>query len=157
MESSGDSGTLHFRLAAGDDFEWAAQLMASMDPWRKLGRDFHQRLSLCRHPEYTLLIAETAAGRLACALMHQRGVAGSPYLASLAVLPEHQARGVGSAFLEFCESYFENARFFFLCVGSFNPRARALYERKGYTLLGELPDYAMKGASEFLYVKRVAP
>ncbi|MBI4888992.1 MAG: GNAT family N-acetyltransferase [Acidobacteria bacterium] len=157
MTECGESGALNIRLATGDDFEWAAQLMASMDPWRKLGRDFNQRLSLCRHPEYTLLIAESSESRLACALMHQRGVAGSPYLASLAVLPQEQSRGVGSALLAFCESYFEGARFFFLCVGSFNPRARALYERKGYTQVGELPDYAMVGASEFLYVKRMAP
>jgi ribosomal-protein-alanine N-acetyltransferase len=146
---------LAFRPAAGDDPEWAARLMASMDPWRMLGRDFDERVAKCRHPEYTLLIAEAATARVACALLHQRGVAGSPYLASIAVLPEYQGRGVGAAFLHYCESYFGAARFIFLCVGSFNPRARALYERQGYRLVGELPDYVLEGASEFLYVKRL--
>jgi RimJ/RimL family protein N-acetyltransferase len=35
----------------------------------------------------------------------------------------------------------------FLCVSSFNPRARALYERSGYRFVGELPDYVVDGHS----------
>lgn len=44
----------------------------------------------------------------------------------------------------------------FLCVSSFNPRARALYERLGYELIGELKDFVIDGASELLMRKRLS-
>lgn len=129
--------------------------MAGMDPWKRLQRGYEERLEKCRHPEYTLLIAEGAAGPVACALLHPRGVAGSPYLASIAVTEESQGQGAGTALLRYSEGFFEDARHMFLCVSSFNPRARALYERLGYELVGELKDYAIEGASEFLMHKRL--
>ena len=45
----------------------------------------------------------------------------------------------------------------FLCVSSFNPRARALYERLGYELVRELTDYIVAGHSELLLRKTVGP
>ena len=45
----------------------------------------------------------------------------------------------------------------FLCVSSFNTRARALYERLGYQVVGELRDYVVRGHSEWLLRKSVAP
>lgn len=144
-----------FRAATEEDREWSARLMASMDPWLRLGRSYEERLAKCHHPEYTLLIADSPRGRAGCALLHPRGVAGSPYLASIAVAPEAQGAGAGTALLHYAEDYFEEARHMFLCVSSFNPRARALYERQGYEVVGELKDYAMEGASEFLMMKRL--
>lgn len=144
-----------FRVAEGDDWEWSARLMAGMDPWLRLGRSYEDRLEKCGHPEYTLLIEVGEKGRAGCALLHPRGVAGSPYVASIAVAPEARGEGAGTALLDYAENYFEGARHMFLCVSSFNPRARALYERLGYELVGELKDYAMEGSSEFLMVKRL--
>ncbi|WP_413038764.1 GNAT family N-acetyltransferase [Roseofilum sp. SID3] len=34
----------------------------------------------------------------------------------------------------------------FICVSSFNPGARKLYERLGYSVIGELHDYIISGA-----------
>lgn len=45
----------------------------------------------------------------------------------------------------------------FLCVSDFNPRARALYERLGYELVGELPDFLVRGQAELLYRKTRGP
>jgi len=42
-------------------------------------------------------------------------------------------------------------------VSSFNPRARALYERLGYEMIGELKDYLIEGASELLMRKTIGP
>lgn len=144
-----------FRVATEEDREWSARLMAGMDPWLRLGRTYEDRMEKCRHPEYTLLIADSEQGRAGCALMHPRGVAGSPYIASIAVVPEAQGRGAGTALMNYAEEYFAEARHIFLCVASFNPRARALYERLGYEVVGELKDYATEGASEFLMMKRL--
>jgi ribosomal protein S18 acetylase RimI-like enzyme len=57
--------------------------------------------------------------------------------------------------LDEAERRFPKARYIFLCVSSFNPRARTLYERHGYRLIGELLDYVIDGASELLLAKRL--
>ena len=83
-------------------------------------------------------------------------MAGSPYLKSIAVAKEMRSRGVGSALLDFAEARFQGeARWFFLCVSSFNDRARALSQRRGYAVVGELPDQVVDGASEIVMRKRL--
>ena len=66
-------------------------------------------------------------------------------------------RGVGALLLARAEAHFAaSARHIFLCVSSFNERARRLYERHGYAAVGELKDYIVEGASETLMHKRLA-
>ena len=45
----------------------------------------------------------------------------------------------------------------FICVSSFNPRARNLYESVGYEVVGELKDYIVAGHSEILLRKTIGP
>ena len=54
------------------------------------------------------------------------------------------------------EARYPKARYVFLCVSDFNVRARALYERHGYRLVGALPDYVVDGHAELLMAKRLA-
>jgi ribosomal protein S18 acetylase RimI-like enzyme len=59
--------------------------------------------------------------------------------------------------LEFAEELFRGgAKHIFLCVSSFNSRARSLYERCGYKVVGEFKDYVIEGASEILMHKRLS-
>ena len=88
-------------------------------------------------------------------LLDPAGVAGSPYIASIATSAGVRGQGVGSALLDAAERWLPEARHMFLCVSSFNPRARELYERRGYTKVGEFPDYVIAGASEILMHKRL--
>jgi ribosomal protein S18 acetylase RimI-like enzyme len=132
--------------------------MASMDPWRRLGRT----LDLCRQrmndPEYLIWIACCGGAPCAFLVLHPRGMAGSPYVASIGVAPGFQGRGIGAWALARAEEHFTpGARNIFLCVSSFNPRARALYERLGYSVIVELDDYVVDGLSEFLMRKRLQP
>jgi ribosomal protein S18 acetylase RimI-like enzyme len=83
-------------------------------------------------------------------------VAGSPYIASIATASECRGKGVGSRLLQFAEDLFRpESNHIFLCVSSFNPRARRLYERCGYEVVGEFQDYVIRGASELLMHKRL--
>jgi ribosomal protein S18 acetylase RimI-like enzyme len=103
-----------------------------------------------------MLVAREAGAPRAFALLHPRGVAGSPYLASFAVSADARGSGVGAFLLAACERHFQpSANHFFLCVSSFNGRARAFYERHGYRQVGEFPDYLLDGASEILMHKRL--
>ena len=45
----------------------------------------------------------------------------------------------------------------FLCVSSFNARARLPYERLGYSYVRELHDYLVRGHSELLFRKSRGP
>ncbi len=134
--------------------EWAAQLMASTDPWRTLGRDLEQCREICSRPGYELFI-DTRDGRPAgMLLLHPRGAMGSPYIATVAVAQEFRNQRVGTGLVRFAEDrYRERARFIFLCVSSFNTNAKRLYERLGYQQIAELKEYVIPGASEFLMSK----
>lgn len=129
--------------------------MASSEPWLTLGRDFATCLAYCRDPQFVVLMAGRAGARCGFLLLHPTGVAGSPYIASVASIPAVRGQGVGSELLDAAERWFPKARHMFLCVSSFNTRARKLYERRGYTRVGEFPDYVIAGASEILMHKRL--
>jgi len=139
----------------GADAEWCARLMASTDPWITLGRPFEDCLARCHNPELILLTARRAGELCGFVLLHPAGCAGSPYIASIATAEEVRGQGVGAHLLRAAENWFPGARHIFLCVSSFNTRARQFYERYGYTVVGELPDYVIQGASEILMCKRL--
>ena len=123
----------------GADAEWCARVMASTDPWITLGRNFEDCLVRCRRPELILLTARRSGELCGFVLLHPTGLAGSPYIASIATAEEVRGLGVGAELLRAAETWFPGARHIFLCVSSFNTRARQLYERCGYAAVGELP------------------
>ena len=45
----------------------------------------------------------------------------------------------------------------FLCVSSFNKKAKRFYERLGYKRVGILKDFLIKGADEYLLRKTKGP
>jgi len=100
-------------------------------------------------------MARRGGERRGFVLLDPAGVAGSPYIASIATSAAVRGQGVGSALMEAAERWLPQARHMFLCVSSFNTRARQLYERRGYTKVGEFPDYVIAGASEILMHKRL--
>ncbi len=136
--------------------EWCARLMAGSDPWITLGRGLEACRAASLDPAYVVLVARLAGAPAGFIRLHPRGVAGSPYVASVAVAGAARGLGVGTALLRAAEGRYPSARYIFLCVSSFNVRARALYERYGYRLVGELPDYVVDGYSELLMARRLA-
>jgi len=154
-DSGGMSG-IEIGEATAEERLWCARLMASSEPWITLRRGEDACRAASVDPDYVVLIARMRGAPLGFARLHPRGVAGSPYLASIAVEASARSRGVGAALLEAGEKRFAGARWMFLCVSSFNARARALYERHGYRVACDLPDYVIDGASETLMLKRLA-
>lgn len=142
--------------ATASDREWAATLMARNEPWLTLGRTLESCRTVCLHPEYLVFVARERHERVGFLILQRRGVVGSPYLATICVDAAFRGRGYGGEMLQWAEEFFRpQARHLFLCVSSFNPRARALYERAGYVQVGELPEYFVEGASEILMHKRL--
>ena len=144
-------------VAARDaDYEWAAELMASNDPWVTLQRGLDQCRVAVRRPGTELFLGLEGAERLGFVLVAERGLAGSPYIASIAVAARARGRGIGSALLDFVEERYRGSRqHLFLLVSSFNQRARRLYDARGYRQVGEIPDYIVAGHSECIMHKRL--
>jgi [ribosomal protein S18]-alanine N-acetyltransferase len=143
-------------LATKEERHWVASLMALSEPWITLGVSEEECRRACQDDEYLLYLARGKEGPRGAILLQRRGVAGSPYVKAIAVAEDRRDAGVGSALLSFAEDLFRGeARHLFLCVSSFNSRARSFYERHGYRAVGELADYVIEGASEILMHKRL--
>jgi ribosomal-protein-alanine N-acetyltransferase len=140
-----------------DELRACAAMMASTEPWLTIGRPFDECCTLLRDPLREVHVArEGEALRGFIVLVMQGAFVG--YIQAICVAPNARGSGVGTQLVAFAEErILRETPNVFLCVSSFNPRARALYERLGYTLVGELTDYLIRGHSELLMRKAIAP
>lgn len=140
-----------------DEARACATLMAKSEPWITLRRDFDHALKLLQEPGkevYVALAGNALAGHIVMSM--QGPFVG--YIQVIAVAPGWRSRGIGAKLLRFAEErIFRESPNVFLCVSSFNPRAQAFYTRLGYERVGELKDYVIRGASEFLMRKTIGP
>jgi ribosomal protein S18 acetylase RimI-like enzyme len=129
--------------------------MASSEPWLTLQRDIAACRTALSRPASELFIARRDGKRTGLLLLQAHGLAGSPYIAAIAVAPEARGTGVGSAMLDFAEQRYPKARNIFLLVSDFNNDARRLYVRHGYAVVCALEDYVVNGHAELLLRKKL--
>jgi [ribosomal protein S18]-alanine N-acetyltransferase len=145
-------------LAEDDEARACAEIMSTSEPWVTLRRTRDQALTILADRD----VQETYVA------LHQGGVVGFVilvlkgafigYIRTVAVRADWRSRGLGRRLIGFAEErIFHESPNVFLCVSSFNPRARALYERLGYETVGELRDYIVRGHSEWLMRKSLGP
>jgi len=132
-------------------------MMSSTEPWLTIGRTFDECYALLRDPLREVFVArEDDALRGFIVLVMKGAFVG--YIQAICVAPDARGSGVGTQLVAFAEErILRESPNVFLCVSSFNPRARALYERLGYRAVGELTDYLISGHSELLMRKTIAP
>ena len=143
----------------GDDAEAraCATIMATNDPWITLGRTFDRCLATMRDEALERYVATSNSEIVGLLLISMRG-AFTGYIKSVAVRDDWRSKGVGRALLGFAEErIFRESPNVFICVSSFNPRARSLYERIGYEPVGVLRDFIMRGYDEILFRKTTGP
>lgn len=150
--------TLTVRPLAGDaEAEACAALMASSEPWVTLERDRAALLRMLLDPSrerYAALVGDRLAG---CLVLNLQGPFVG-YLQAICMAPGFRGSGLGTALIAFAEErIFREHPNVFLCVSSFNPSARRLYERLGYRAVGELTDFIRAGHSEILMRKTRGP
>jgi len=137
--------------------EHCARLMSSMDPWLTLGRTYDKCLATLLDPVREAYVFEADGAIKGLIIVVVTG-AFIGYIQTIAVAPEAQSQGVGAKLIAFAEARIARVSpAVFLCVSSFNPRARALYERLGYEFVGELKDYVAAGYSEYVMWKHSGP
>lgn len=147
---------LEISTASTEEKNWAAGLLSASEPWISLGISPENIRESCHNPEHEVYFAHLQGKACGVIIIHPKGVAGSPYIKSIAVDNEFRNMGVGAALIHHTEELFrKKARYLFLCVSSFNTRGRAFYEKLGFTVVGELKDYIIDGASEILMSKRL--
>jgi len=145
------------RLDGEAEARACAEMMSTSDPWIFFGRTFEQCLARVNNPAGEVWVArENGVARGFIILLLQGAFVG--YIQVVCVAADARGSGVGSRLVAFAEDrIFRQFPNVFLCVSSINPRARQLYERLGYRLVGELDDYLVRGHSEFLMRKSVGP
>jgi [ribosomal protein S18]-alanine N-acetyltransferase len=143
-------------LASDNERRWAAELLAHSQPWIQLGVKHEDLLKVCFDREYLVFIAKLNNEACGVLILDPRGVAGSPYIKSIAVADNFRSLGIGSKMISFAESYCgKHSKHMFLCVSSFNEKARRFYARLGYVQVGEFEGYIIESASEILMHKRL--
>ncbi len=77
-----------------------------------------------------------------------------PYIHIIAVKSENRGQGIGKLLLRFVEDvYYKKYSKLFLVVAEFNPDAKRLYERMGYSEIGDIPNLYRNGITECLMMK----
>jgi [ribosomal protein S18]-alanine N-acetyltransferase len=131
--------------------------MATSEPWLTLGRSYEASLRIVQDPTREVYVARDD-GALAGFLILCMTGAFVGYVQTVLVHPDQRGQGIGSRLLEFAEQrILRESPNVFMCVSSFNDAARRLYERLGYTVVGELTDYIVEGYSEILLRKTCGP
>jgi ribosomal-protein-alanine N-acetyltransferase len=144
-------------LASEAEAQVCARLMANSEPWITLKRGYEESLALLQDPSREVYVASRGGPVLGFLILNMGG-AFSGYVQTICVAPEERSRGIGSRLLSFAEErVFRESPNVFFCVSDFNTRARALYEKLGYGLVGELTDYVVAGHSEYLMRKTIGP
>jgi ribosomal-protein-alanine N-acetyltransferase len=134
-----------------------AEMMCSTEPWITIGRSRDQCLAAVQDPTREVYLAYQGEALRGFIIVNMRG-AFIGYIQTICVDAAARGGGIGSRLVRFAEErIFAVTPNVFLCVSSFNPRARALYERLGYELVGELKDYVIPSASELLMRKSIGP
>jgi ribosomal protein S18 acetylase RimI-like enzyme len=139
-------------LRPEDVFE-CARLMTNSEPWITL-----------RVPYEIARAALTDPAREVYAVRDERGVAGftvldmrglvSGYIQVLCVRPDCRGQGLGSFLIRWAEKRIaRDSPNVFICVSSFNARARRLYERLGFEQVAVLRDLIVSGHDEILLRK----
>ncbi|HJW92030.1 MAG TPA: GNAT family N-acetyltransferase [Thermoanaerobaculia bacterium] len=144
-------------LQSEEERERCAQMMSVSDPWLTLGRNYEQCLeSLRKGPAELYVAVDEDEVRGFIMLMMVGALVG--YIRIVCIDPTYRGHGLGTQLVSFAEErIFKESPNVWLFVTSFNTRARALYKRLGYQVIGEVPDYIVPGYSEVLMRKTLGP
>jgi ribosomal protein S18 acetylase RimI-like enzyme len=131
-------------------------IIDASDPWKTLNEriDFKKYMTLKQ--AFVCISGDRLIGFII--FTPEPVFARGGYLRAIGVLPSVRRQGIGKKLLSFVER--ETARssqYLYLCVSSVNRRAQAFYKTQGYARAGKLTDLIIRGASEYIYWKRLSP
>ena len=135
----------------------AATIMATSEPWITLGRTFDRCLATLHDDALERYVAVEDGQVIGFVLLTMRGPFPG-YIKSIAVRDDQRSRGLGARLMAFAEErIFRDSPNVFICVSSFNHRAKSFYRRLGYEVVGPLRDFIVRGSDETLLRKTTGP
>jgi ribosomal protein S18 acetylase RimI-like enzyme len=141
-----------------DEAALCATIMASSDPWKRLGRDVEHTLRTVTNANSEVYVAADARDVVGLVIVVMNVPLIRGYVNALAVRDDYRNRGIGGKLLAFAEQrIFRESPNVFLCVSSFNSDAQRFYERMGYTRVGVIENFIIDGAGEILMRKTIGP
>ena len=136
---------LDIRPARGAaEIESCARMTADSEPWLSLGYDVAAARRALSASERELHVAAVDGGVAGYVLLNLAGPFAG-YIQSICVEPGLRCRGVGRRLVQHAEARV------------FADHPNLFYERLGYAAVGELKDYLVRGHSEILLRKSIAP
>jgi ribosomal protein S18 acetylase RimI-like enzyme len=153
-----DLGAGLLRPLSPGNIETLGVALAAMPPWSVIAWPAERLVgSLTRELPSVRRFELVVEGKLAGTVGIQDPFLLGPYLQLLAILPRFQGRYLGSAILEWMEGQarMQEARQLWLCVTTYNTRARAFYERSGFEHAALLDKLATEVSDEILMRKRL--
>jgi ribosomal-protein-alanine N-acetyltransferase len=134
-----------------------ARMMTDSEPWITLNRDYDASVATLADSSKEVYLATVNNEIVGFMILNMHG-AFVGYVQTICVAAPWRGKGIGRKLLAFAEKrIFADTPNVFMCVSSFNERARKLYERLGYKVVGELKDYVISGHSEILLRKTISP
>jgi ribosomal-protein-alanine N-acetyltransferase len=141
------------KIGGNDEVERCAQMMTGSEPWLTLGRGYQAGLAMLKKTDrerYVALVGDDIAGFI---VINMAGALVG-YVQTICVAPEYRNNGLGARLMTFAEErIFHDTPNIFLLVSDFNPVARHFYQRLGYQVIGDIPDFLIGGHSEVLMRK----
>lgn len=152
-------GELALRSLSAENAERLGKALAAIPPWSVIGYPAERLVSWLLREQPAMKKFEVLTGaQLAGVIVVQDPFLHGPYLKLIAILPHFQGQSLGLRLLRWMESEARRAeaRQLWLCVSTFNARARTFYERFGFEAAAILDKLATDASDELLMRKRLS-
>lgn len=132
-----------------------SEIVASSEPWKTLGEGVDFLPSIKRKHAFVAVVGGAVAGFVI--FTPEPVFARGGYLRAIGVASAIRGSGIGKLLMAFAErTTAKKAPNFFLCVASFNKPAQTFYRKCGYAKIGKVDGLIRKGASEYIYWKKLS-
>jgi ribosomal protein S18 acetylase RimI-like enzyme len=144
-------------LDRGREAAACAQMMLTTEPWITLRLTRENALATLYDTAKEVYAARDARGVAGFVIIDMRGLLRG-YVQTVCVRADRRGEGLGSRLVRYAEDrIFRESPNVFICVSSFNPDARRLYERLGFEPVGVLRELIVPGRDELLLRKTRGP
>ena len=144
-------------LDRGREAAACAEMMLTTEPWITLRLTRENALATLYDTAKEVYAARDARGVAGFVIIDMRGLLRG-YVQTVCVRADRRGEGLGSRLVRYAEDrIFRESPNVFICVSSFNPEARRLYERLGFAPVGTLRELIVPGHDELLLRKTRGP
>lgn len=145
------------KLETAAEAEICARITSESEPWKFLEISYNDSLKTLSNKNYETYLLCEHDNVCGFVTIEMEGVL-SGYIKRIAIKDELRNRNYGRMLMNFAEKrIFAEKPNVFLCVSSFNKKAIAFYKKLGYKQTGVLKNFLIKGHSEYILRKTIAP